>query len=428
MPMSRKARQRTDRRVGVQRRQHEVAGERCLHGDLRRLEVADFADHHDVGILAQDGAQTAREGHLDLRVDLRLADAVDVVLDRILDRHDVARVVVEVLEAGIQRGGLAGAGRAGDENDAVRLVEEVGDVRFGLRVHAERRQVQSSGLLVEDTQHDAFAVAGRDGRDAHVHRTAGDLQADASVLRQPFLGDVEFGHDLEARDHQRGNRPPALQHFAQHAIDPKAHHQAVLERLDVDVGRVLLDRLREHRIDEANDRRVVFALEQVGLLGQVLREVRKVGRLFHAFGRFHGVVAGFIGLAQQRIETRVFDFLEADGHAEIAADFGQCQWRGAMAIDAVGDPVVHAAHENAVALGEREPHALRPDNLGGDFVHGFGGAASISASEAEDGGVTGASRGGSGVGMGGRTGFVLKGISGSTSPLLLPDLICRSRM
>ena len=56
----------------------------------RRLEVADLADHDDVGILAQDRAQAARERHLDLRVDLRLADAVDVVLDRILDGHDVA--------------------------------------------------------------------------------------------------------------------------------------------------------------------------------------------------------------------------------------------------------------------------------------------------------------------------------------------------
>ena len=29
------------------------------------------------------------------------------------------------------------------------------------------------------------------------------------------------------------------QHFAQHAVDAEAHHQAVLERLDVDVRGVL---------------------------------------------------------------------------------------------------------------------------------------------------------------------------------------------
>ena len=31
-----------------------------------------------------------------------------------------------------------------------------------------------------------------------------------------------------------------LQHFAQHAVDAEAHHQAVLERLDVDVRGVFL--------------------------------------------------------------------------------------------------------------------------------------------------------------------------------------------
>ncbi len=49
-------RHRADGRVRVQRRQHEVTRQASLHGDLRRLEVADLADHHDVGILAQDRA------------------------------------------------------------------------------------------------------------------------------------------------------------------------------------------------------------------------------------------------------------------------------------------------------------------------------------------------------------------------------------
>ena len=58
--------------------------------------------------------------------------------------------------------------------------------------HAERVQVEPAGLLVEQTQHHALAVAGRDGRDAHVDRAAGDAQADAAVLRQALLGDVEL--------------------------------------------------------------------------------------------------------------------------------------------------------------------------------------------------------------------------------------------
>ena len=51
------SRERRRRVVGVQRRQHEVAGQRRLRRDLRRLRVANFADEHDVRILAQQRAQ-----------------------------------------------------------------------------------------------------------------------------------------------------------------------------------------------------------------------------------------------------------------------------------------------------------------------------------------------------------------------------------
>ncbi len=66
-----------------------------LDGDLHGLYVADLADHDHVRILAQDGAKPAGEGHVHLGVDLGLAHAVDVVLDGILDGHDIALAVVD---------------------------------------------------------------------------------------------------------------------------------------------------------------------------------------------------------------------------------------------------------------------------------------------------------------------------------------------
>src|ERR1700722_15774938 len=89
----------------------------------------------------------------------------------------------------------------------------------------------------------------------------------APVLRQALLGDVEARHHLDARHHERRHRAARLQHLAQHAIDTKTDHQAVLEGLDVDVGGVLLHRLGEDRVDQADDRGVVLAVEKVGLLG-----------------------------------------------------------------------------------------------------------------------------------------------------------------
>ena len=173
--------------------------------------------------------------------------------------------------------------------------------------------MQAAGLLVENTHHDALAVpAGMVETRRSTDRPA-ILQADASVLRQALLGDVELRHDLDARDDQRRDRAPALQHLVQHAVDAEAHHQPVLERLDVDVRGVFLDRLREHRVDQPDDRRVVLALEQVGLFGQILREVREVGGFFDACGRLHRVVAGLVGLAQQRIEVASSTFSSLTG-------------------------------------------------------------------------------------------------------------------
>ena len=46
--------------VGVQRGEHQVAGERGLDRDLRGLEVADLADHDDVGVLPQEASAGPR--------------------------------------------------------------------------------------------------------------------------------------------------------------------------------------------------------------------------------------------------------------------------------------------------------------------------------------------------------------------------------
>ena len=51
--------------------------------------VADLADHDDVRVLAEEGAERAREGEPDLRLDVHLVDALDLVLDRVLGRQDV---------------------------------------------------------------------------------------------------------------------------------------------------------------------------------------------------------------------------------------------------------------------------------------------------------------------------------------------------
>ena len=76
--------------VGVQRAEHQVTGERRLHGDFGRFQVANFADQDHVRVVTQNRAQTGGERQPILAFDLDLVDAVELVFDRVFDRDDLA--------------------------------------------------------------------------------------------------------------------------------------------------------------------------------------------------------------------------------------------------------------------------------------------------------------------------------------------------
>ena len=265
-----------------------MAGEARLDGDLRGFEIANFADHHHIRILSQDRAQAARKAHLDLHVDLRLGNAVDQVLDRILHRHDVAAAVVQARERGVQRGGLARAGWSGDEENPVRPMDDAVEPGRGLRIHADLFEFEAPRLFVEQAQYHTLAVAAGNGRDADVYRAVSHFQRNAPVLRQALLCDVELRHDLDARDDQRPDGHRRLHDFAHHAIHPQADGKPLLEGLDVNVRRALNDRLTEQRVDEPDDGRIVGAFEQVGRFVQFAGQCAQIERAVQIRHHFVG--------------------------------------------------------------------------------------------------------------------------------------------
>ena len=130
--------------VRVQRRKHEVAGEGGLDRNLCRLAVADLADHHDVGVGAQDRAQRRRERQPCLLVDLNLVHALKPVLDRILDRDDVDLGAVDVRQGRVERRRLTGAGRPGHEQRAGRLAHDRLELAAHVIRHAELLERRSA--------------------------------------------------------------------------------------------------------------------------------------------------------------------------------------------------------------------------------------------------------------------------------------------
>src|SRR5215207_5145684 len=61
--------------VGVEGRQHQMAGERRLDGNASGLQVPDLTDHDDVRILPQERFQGGGKGESDLVSDQDLIDA-----------------------------------------------------------------------------------------------------------------------------------------------------------------------------------------------------------------------------------------------------------------------------------------------------------------------------------------------------------------
>ena len=170
----------------------------------------------------------------------------------------------------VERGRLAAARGAGHQEDAVRPPHDASErLELGF---AEPHLLQVEQILGvgQQSHHEALAEGDRHRREPDVVVLARDLEADAAVLRVALLGDVEVAHDLDARS-DAGLQPARqrLHRLVEHVVDPEADADLLLEGLDVDVARPLLDRVLEKRVHEADDRRVVRGLEQILRLGDV---------------------------------------------------------------------------------------------------------------------------------------------------------------
>ena len=123
--------------IGVERGKNQVAGNGGSDGDICRFLVAHFADHDDIGVLTQYGAQGGGESESGAVIYLHLIDAFNGVFYRILNRDDIYCGLIYFLKERIQSGGFTASGRAGKQNDAVRLFEEAVDEGIFFRSKAE---------------------------------------------------------------------------------------------------------------------------------------------------------------------------------------------------------------------------------------------------------------------------------------------------
>jgi hypothetical protein len=223
---------------------------------------------------------------------------------------------VDLVERRVERGGLARAGGAGDEQDAVRPADEALEGLRGGRREAQPVEGQEDRGAIQEPHDDGLAVHRRHGGHADVHAPAargGD--PDAPVLGQAPLGDVQLGHDLDAGG-EGGLQPPGRGLLVvQQPVDAVAHAQAVLEGLDVDIGGVGGQRPVDQEIDQSDDGGLECHVAEV--VDVVLRLGMPIGRVgAHALDDLLDRGVGPVGALDGLQDGRGRRDAELDGEAK----------------------------------------------------------------------------------------------------------------
>ena len=214
------------------------------------------------GILAQDVAQAHRESQPDLRAHRDLVDALKFVFDRFLDRDDALVDRVDRAQERVERGDLPEP--VGPVTSmmpcGLTMISRMAASSIGENPSLSRLKKDLSAR--QQTQRNALAVNRRDSGDTDVDFLALDADVDAAVLRQPLLGDVHSGHDLDARN-DRGLVALQLRRhrrLVQDAVDAVADAQFVFRRLEMNIRRAIFERFPDDLVDELDDARFLVAL------------------------------------------------------------------------------------------------------------------------------------------------------------------------
>ena len=247
-------RDRRRRVVRVQRAEHHVPRQGALDGDLGCLVVADLAHQDDVGVVPEDRPQHRRERHVDFRIHRDLDQPVDLVLHRVFGRDHLGGDLVHLVQDRVERRGLPRSRRPGHEDDPVRPVHHLAELRQRRRVHPNLVQVELHHRPVQHPHDHRLAKQRGQHADPQVDRVPPDRQLDPPVLGDPPLGDVEVRHDLHPAHDRVRQVPRGGNHLEQHPVGPHPNLELVFERFEVDVAGLILDRQQQHHVQQLADR------------------------------------------------------------------------------------------------------------------------------------------------------------------------------
>ena len=101
-------------------------------------------------------------------------------------------------------------------------------------------------------------------RDAHVDQLSAQRQPDPAILRNTAFGDVKPRHDLDPADNHRCATLAGRRSFSCNTPScAHSYHQPGFIGLNMNIGHTLPHRLCNDAVDQADNRRVIGAVEQI---------------------------------------------------------------------------------------------------------------------------------------------------------------------
>ena len=231
-----------------------MAGQRRLHRHLGRFQIADLAHHDDVRVLAHQRADAVGKAQIDGRLHLHLVEAVFHHLDRVLDGGHVHLLGGQRAQRGVERRGLARAGRSGHQHDTVGARRHFLPARQIVALQAQLGKAARQHRRVEHPHHQLFAKGGGQRRQPQLHLVAiGGACLDPPVLRTAALHHVHAAQQLDAAGHRRHHVGRHLIDVVEDAVDAQPHHAHVAARLQVNVAGTLLEGVLPQPVHQRDD-------------------------------------------------------------------------------------------------------------------------------------------------------------------------------
>ncbi len=176
----------------------------------------------------------------------------------------------------------------------------------------------AESFFVEDAQDGVFAMdRGHDG-DAEVHEAALVTHAEAAILRNATLGDIELAHDFNAR--KNGGVPflgERLHGVLQDAVNAVLHDDFGVARFDVDVTGAAFEGGEDYGVHQAHDG------AHAGIARELVHRNIFVAVFFladylerEAFGGLIEDALGLLGALQQIVNLRSGGYLDLQALAE----------------------------------------------------------------------------------------------------------------